>query len=83
MASLTSSMISYISTKGPKEIALFILGFIFSSVLFFGSGIFVAHLFLSGIAGVFLGILLAFGAIFAVAFLFVLFQLSKIRKMTM
>jgi hypothetical protein len=80
MANFSSSVISFMLTRKPKEIILFILGIVTSLGFFFGGGIFIAHFFVSGVAAVLLGILLGFGAILAIAFAVTFSHLSKIKK---
>ena len=69
-----------IFNKGPKEITMFFLGLLTSLVLFFGGGIFIARLFVSGVMGIILGILLGIGGMFISSFVFGAFYLSKINK---
>jgi hypothetical protein len=81
MASFSSNLFSYMLTRKPKDIVLFFIGIMMSLGLFFGGGIFIAHLFVPGFSGILLGMLLGIGAIFAIAFASSFSYLAKIRKM--
>lgn len=81
MPRFSSNLFSLMLTRKPKDIILFFLGLLVSLSLFFGGGIFVAHLFVSGVPGILLGILLGIGVIFAIAFAFSFAYLAKMRKL--
>jgi hypothetical protein len=81
MASFSSNLFSFILTKKPKDIILFFLGLLASIVFFFGGGIFLARLWVSGISGILLGILFGIGAILIIAFTAGFSYLSRMRKM--